>query len=146
MAYEISFDGPGVAFRTLNANRFVTIFAEKLHQLFTASSTELLCHLQVYRDSHSFAHLKVQWRDGNGRAFDYKFQCTGYGGWDYNIDTEGCYRIESGDTMTAGDLCDALSYIDQIHHRIVQLRHGEARLTMAFLPTTYFGGEEPWPS
>ena len=146
MAYEFTFDGPGLANRTLDANRFTKIFAEILHQLFTDTSTELCCHLQVYRGEFSTVHLVVQWRDAHGHAFDYTFQCAGYPGGDYNTDSEGCYRIESGDTKWTGDLCDALSYVDQIHNYIFDLRRGEGQISLQFLPTSYSGGEESWPT
>ena len=141
--YEISFDGPGVAFRTLSANRFVKIFAEKLNQFFPESSTELSCFLQTYRD-RSYEYLIVQWCDAYGHTFEYTFRGTGYG-YDYNIDSEGCYRIESGDTMNAGDLCEALSYVDQIHKIIRELRPGEGQISLQLRPTMYSGGEESMP-
>lgn len=141
--FEFTFEGPGVATRTLDAKRFSHLFADILNQLFTDTSTELCCHLQFYRSKYSYTTLVVQWRDAHGHAFDYTFECTGHGCGDYNMDSEGCYRIESGDTMRAGDLCDALSYVDQIHTIIRKLRKGVGHISVQLLPKMYLGGEEP---
>lgn len=143
MMYEISFNGPGAAFRTLNANRFVKVFAGKLHHLFADYSAELVCHLHAYRD-RSYEYLVVQWRDASGGLFDYTFRATSCAT-AYNTDSEGYYQIESGDTMNVADLCEALAHIDLINQTIVELHHQEGSIPLQLKLTAYSGGEEPVP-
>lgn len=135
--FEFTFEGPGMATRTLDAKRFSHLFADILNQLFIDTSTELCCHLQFYRSKYSDTTLVVQWRDAHGHAFDYTFECTGHGCGDYNIDSEECFRIESGDTMRVGDLCDALSYVDQIHTIIRKQHKGVGHISVQFHPKMY---------
>jgi hypothetical protein len=143
MSYEITFDAPGIADRTLNANRFVKIFASKLDQHFS-DAAELTCQLQAFR-LQSKEHLYIKWSDEHSRTFEYTFRCNGYGGGDYVTDFDGRFCIESGDTMTAGDMCEAWSYVDQIHQSIGELRGGKGEVVLKLLPSEYTGGEEPWP-
>ncbi len=48
--------------------------------------------------------------------------------------------------MTAGYMCEALAFIDQINQLIGKLRHGEGEIALMLVPNTYSGGEECWPS